>query len=93
MAKLLIQGARVCDPANNRDAVNDILIERGTIAKIASSIAPNGSKVIDARGKLAVPGLVDLHTHLRQPGREDKETTLALSQNSAMPGTAAILLG
>jgi len=74
MAKVLIRGGRVIDPANRRDGRMDVLIERGKIADLQPSIAPNGATVIDAAQKLVVPGLVDLHTHLRQPGREDKET-------------------
>jgi len=74
MAKLLIAGGRVVDPANKRDGQFDVLIDRGKITDIQPAIPPNGSKAIDASGKLVVPGLVDLHTHLRQPGREDQET-------------------
>ncbi len=72
--KLLIKGGRVVDPANKRDGRFDILIERGLIADVQPSISANGSKVLDAAGKLVAPGFVDLHAHLRQPGREDKET-------------------
>ena len=74
MAKLLIKGGRVVDPANGRDGRFDLLIERGLIADVQPSIPGNGAKTIDASGKLVIPGLVDLHTHLREPGREDKET-------------------
>ncbi|HEX9779695.1 MAG TPA: dihydroorotase [bacterium] len=75
-AKLIIAGGRVLDPAGGRDGAFDLIIERGTISEVrpANGAAANGAKVIDARGKLVVPGLVDLHTHLREPGREDKET-------------------
>ena len=74
MTKVLIRGGHVVDPANHRDGRFDVLVERGKIADVQSSIAANGAKVIDAKGHLVVPGLIDLHTHLRQPGREDKET-------------------
>ncbi|MBI2174729.1 MAG: dihydroorotase [Candidatus Omnitrophica bacterium] len=74
MSKILIRGGYLVDPANHRDGVFDVLIERGKIAAIAPSIAANGSKVVDAAGLIVTPGFVDLHTHLRQPGREDKET-------------------
>jgi dihydroorotase len=74
MAKLLIQGGHVVDPANKRDGTFDLLIDKGVIADIQASIPANGTKTLDAAGKLVLPGLVDLHTHLRQPGREDKET-------------------
>ena len=74
MSKLLIKGGHVVDPANGRDGRFDILIDRGLIADVRPSIPANGAATIDASKKLVVPGLVDLHTHLRQPGREDKET-------------------
>ncbi len=74
MAKLLIKGGRVIDPANGRDGRFDLLIERGKVADVQPAIPANGATVLDATGRLVVPGFVDLHTHLRQPGREDKET-------------------
>ena len=74
MAKLLIKGGRVVDPANRRDGRFDVLIDKGLVADVQPSIPANGAKTVDASGKLVVPGLVDLHTHLRQPGREDQET-------------------
>ncbi len=71
---LLIRGGRVVDPASGFDGPADVLIERGAIAEIRRGIAPNGARVLDATGTLVLPGLVDLHAHLREPGREDKET-------------------
>ena len=72
--KLLIKGGHVIDPANKRDGRFDVLIERGLIADVQPAIPANGTKVLDAAGQLVAPGFVDLHAHLRQPGREDKET-------------------
>ena len=74
MAKVLIKRAHVIDPGNKRDGQYDVLVDHGTIADVQPSIPANGAKILDATGKLVVPGFVDLHTHLRQPGREDKET-------------------
>jgi dihydroorotase len=74
MGKLLIKNGRVVDPANRRDGRFDVLIDHGKIAAVEPSIPANGAKAIDAAGRLVTPGLVDLHAHLRQPGREDKET-------------------
>src|SRR3990167_9531059 len=74
MSKLLIKNGRLIDPANARDGRFDLLIDRGKIADVQPSIPVNGAKTIDAKGKLVLPGFIDLHTHLRQPGREDKET-------------------
>ncbi|MBI4341601.1 MAG: dihydroorotase [Candidatus Omnitrophica bacterium] len=74
MAKTLIKNGHVVDPANKRDGRFDVLIDRGKIADVQPSIAANGAKAIDAAGLVVAPGFVDLHTHLREPGREDKET-------------------
>lgn len=74
MSKLLIKNGHVVDPANKVDGKFDLLIDRGKIVDVKPAIAPNGSKIIDAKDKLVCPGFVDLHTHLREPGREDKET-------------------
>ena len=65
-------------------------IENSLISKITDSSEANGSNVIDAKGKLLVPGLVDLHTHLREPGREDSETVLSGSIAATAGGYTAI---
>ena len=65
-------------------------IENNLISKISDSSEANGSNVIDAKGKLLLPGLVDLHTHLREPGREDSETVLSGSIAATAGGYTAI---
>jgi dihydroorotase len=65
-------------------------IENNLISKITDSSDANGSNVIDAKGKLLLPGLVDLHTHLREPGREDSETVLSGSIAATAGGYTAI---
>ena len=65
-------------------------IENSLISKITDSSEANGSNVIDAKGKLLLPGLVDLHTHLREPGREDSETVLSGSIAATAGGYTAI---
>ncbi|MBS3910142.1 MAG: dihydroorotase [Actinobacteria bacterium] len=77
MSNYLIAGGRVIDPANNIDEIADVLIERGKIAAVGSDLsgsAPDGVERIDATGKVVAPGLVDIHVHLREPGRADEET-------------------
>jgi len=75
---ILVKGGRIIDPSNNRDEKADILIENGRIKEIGSlemripHFKP--SEILDARGLLVVPGLIDMHVHLREPGREDEET-------------------
>jgi dihydroorotase len=71
MKPLLIQNGRVIDPANHVDEVRDLVIVDG---KISTGPAPKDVEVLSATGKLVVPGLIDLHVHLREPGRGDKET-------------------
>lgn len=74
--KILIKNGHIIDPANRLDEKLDLLISDGRIAKIGKpgSLSPNGSQAIDAAGKLIVPGLIDMHVHLREPGFEYKET-------------------
>src|SRR5947207_54921 len=60
---LIIKGGRVIDPSRKLDAMRDVAITGGRIAAIQPAIEPAGAKVIDARGKLVVPGLIDIHTH------------------------------
>ncbi len=71
---LLIKNGRVISPADNLDKEQDILIEKGIIKKIAKGIKDPKARVVEAKGKIVSPGLIDMHTHLREPGREDKET-------------------
>ncbi len=71
---MLIKGGRVIDPAGNVDGQFDVLIENGAIAKVGPNLGAGFSgDVIDATGKLVVPGLIDIHVHLRDPGYEYKE--------------------
>jgi len=93
MKQTLIKGGRVLDPETGIDGVMDILIERGRIAEIGnekSKIQNPKSKIIDASGKLITPGLIDIHTHLREPGHEYKETVESGCLAAAHGGFTAI---
>lgn len=68
----------------------DVLIEDGVITRIADHIDDSGAEVIDASGLIGLPGLVDLHTHLREPGREDAETIETGSRAAALGGYTAV---
>ncbi|HEX7155256.1 MAG TPA: dihydroorotase [Thermoanaerobaculia bacterium] len=81
---LLITNARVVDPSQELDAQLDILIEGGRIAKVDKKLKANVD-VFDATGLVATPGFIDLHTHLREPGQEHKET-IATGTRSAVAG-------
>ena len=73
--KILIKNGRVIDPKNNFDEIADVFLENGKIAKIEKKILEkNADEIFDAKNFLVTPGLVDLHVHFREPGREDKET-------------------
>jgi len=83
---VLIANARVIDPSQELDATLDILIEDGTIARVDKKLkAPAGVETIDATGLIATPGFIDLHTHLREPGQEHKET-IATGTRAAVAG-------
>ena len=69
----------------------DLLLEGGVIRAIGSNApAPDGVETIDATGLIALPGLVDLHTHLREPGREDAETVETGTLAAALGGFTAV---
>jgi dihydroorotase len=81
---LLITNGRVVDPSQGIDAKLDILIEDGAIARVDKRIKA-GMETIDAEGLVVVPGFIDLHTHLREPGHEHKET-IATGTRAAVAG-------
>jgi len=72
--QLIFRQGRVVDPSQNLNRVADLGIEDGRVAQIASRIRKKGRKEIDARGLILAPGFIDMHVHLREPGREDSET-------------------
>ena len=84
MTQILIRQGRVVDPMVDRDTVTDVLIEDGVIRDVGTIDMP-ADRTINARGKIIAPGLIDMHTHLRQPGDEESETIQS--------GSAAALSG
>lgn len=89
--KILIKNGRIIDPANNIDGILDILIENSKISKVAKNIKNSAEKIIDATNKIIIPGLVDMHVHLRQPGREDKETVESATAAALKGGVTSLL--
>jgi dihydroorotase len=89
--RVLIRGARVVDPASGTDAVADVAVEDGRIAGVGDDVTrARGSTVLDGDGLIVAPGLVDLHTHLREPGREDEETIETGTRAAAIGGYTAV---
>jgi dihydroorotase len=83
---LLLRGGRVLDPAAGLDEVRDVAVVDGRVA----AEAPTGAEVVDCAGLLVAPGLVDLHTHLREPGFEHKETIVTGTRAAAVGGYTAV---
>jgi dihydroorotase len=73
MTSTAIINGHVVDPANKIDTVCDVLVENGKIKKVGN-VKDTADTTIDAKGKIVTPGLIDIQVHLREPGREDKET-------------------
>ena len=93
MREILLKGARVLDPATETDAVLDVMIENGRIAAREPHIdRERAERVVDARGLVLAPGLVDMHAHFRDPGREDEETILSGSLAGAHGGVTSVAL-
>ncbi|WP_030810606.1 dihydroorotase [Streptomyces sp. NRRL F-2799] len=85
MSKILIRGAKVLG-----GEPQDVLIDGELIAAVGTGLSAEGAEVIEAGGRVLLPGLVDLHTHLREPGREDSETVLTGTRAAASGGFTAV---
>jgi len=88
---LLIKNAKIVNSDKLETKAQDILLDKGKIVRIASSIKEKASKTIDAKDKLVMPGLIDIHVHLREPGREDKETIETGSKAAVKGGFTTIM--
>ncbi len=87
---VVIRGGTVVDAGGTRGA--DVLVSAGLVVEVGPDVAvPRGATVLDAGGCLVAPGLVDLHTHLRQPGAEDAETVESGARAAALGGFTAVL--
>lgn len=89
--KCLIKNGRVIDPATKLDEVSDIFIENGRIVKVQKAIKEKADKTINAKGCFVMPGFIDLHVHLRDPGFEEKETVVTGANAAARGGFTTIL--
>jgi dihydroorotase len=88
---LLIKNGRVVDPASDTDDLLDVLVENGKVKEVGKNLKADASvDEIDAKGLIVVPGLIDIHTHLREPGHEYKETIKTGSEAAAAGGFTTI---
>lgn len=91
MKPVLLKGGRVVDPSQNHDAVADLLIVDGKVEALKKKLsAPDGAEIVDCKGKVVAPGLVDIHVHLREPGREDAETVASGARAAAAGGFTSV---
>ncbi|HYZ10567.1 MAG TPA: dihydroorotase, partial [Actinomycetota bacterium] len=90
MGGILFRGVRLVDPSSGHDGRADVLVEDDSIAEVGEGIDPGRADVLDCDGLVMAPGLVDLHTHLREPGREDKETVESGTRAAAAGGYTAV---
>ena len=90
--KLLLTGGRILDPSRDIDLKADLLIEDGAVARIGKgqSKPAKDTEIVDVAGRVVVPGLIDIHTHLREPGHEYKESVLSGSEAAVAGGFTAV---
>ena len=91
MNNLLIKNGHIIDPANNFDEVGDVLIFDGKIVQVGGRITTEAYDVIDASNLTVVPGLIDMHVHLREPGFEHKETIATGTAAAAAGGFTSVV--
>jgi dihydroorotase len=88
---ICLRGGRVIDPARGMDAEADVLLKDGVVSRVGKGIAEGtNARVVDVRGLWVVPGLIDLHTHLREPGQEYKEDIATGTRAAAAGGYTAV---
>lgn len=88
---ILIRNGRILDPAVSKDEIGDILIEDGLIKETGKQLKAEADQVIDAKGCYVMPGLIDMHVHLRDPGQEYKEDIESGSKAAAKGGVTTVV--
>lgn len=91
MTDLLLKNIKLVNPSDNSCKVCDVLVCKKTISKISESIESDSAKVIEASGLTLIPGLIDIHTHLRDPGYTDKEDIISGARAAAAGGVTTLL--
>ena len=88
---ILLRGGRLLDPSTNVDAVGDLLLRGGRVESAGGRIAsPDGATIVECAGQVVAPGFIDVHCHLREPGREDVETIATGARAAAAGGFTAV---
>jgi len=91
MSRLLLKGGRLLDPSQGLDRTGDLLVENGLVAHCGDRLeAVEGAEVLDCTGAIVAPGFIDVHCHLREPGREDVETVATGARAAAAGGFTAV---
>ena len=91
MSRILLHGGRLLDPSADRDECFDLLIEAGRIVAVGPQLEAEGAERIDASGCWVVPGFIDLHSHLREPGQEYKEDIATGGRSAVAGGFTAVV--
>ena len=91
MKSILIRGGRVIDPDTKLDGIRDLLLEEGSIAECAENIEKEADIIVDARGQWVMPGLIDMHVHLRDPGQTWKEDIASGTRAAAKGGVTTVV--
>lgn len=89
--KILVKNGLIIDPVNKIEDSRDLLIVEDKVSKVQKGIKVDADIVIDAKDKIVIPGIVDMHVHLREPGREDKETIASGTMAAAKGGVTTVL--
>ena len=90
-APILFRGGRVVDPSQSLDGVKDLLLVDGRVEALGKGLSvPDGARVVDCKGLVVMPGLIDVHVHLREPGGEHKETIQTGARAAAAGGFTAV---
>ena len=84
---LLLRGGRILDPSQNLDETGDVLLSGGIVEAVGR---PDDADVVDCTGLVVSPGFIDVHCHLREPGREDVETVATGARAAAAGGFTAV---
>ncbi len=91
MRDLLLRGGRIVDPSQGMDAVGDVLLRDGRVEDCGGTLGtPDGAEILECGGLIVAPGLIDVHIHLREPGREDVETVATGAHSAAVGGFTGV---